>query len=462
MGYLYGNHTVAILVCLLGMGGYFLIDIPAAIGIDLKQYLTASSNQMPLSQSSFMQTFYSSLCGGGVTGSVLYGVYLSKFMTNSQSGIIFSALLLTSQIFLILGLYRRSLWIIAGGRWLQGFSMCVVNIAQMMYLDMYASTSFYYGALVMFKRGSSIASWFLAPNIICATVDSSASCIQQGNRTNSSTGVRLRHGRLDADGVDMVRTGLIGIYTICIAMVTFALIISSVLYHIDKSLSKSPRRQTTYSLLDIFGNISTKAWLAIGVFVLTFCPLYAMSSMMADYCKNHLGLNKNLASTYSSILSMVSLGAPLAGSVVDHWKIGKDTWALICCFTLLASQLIWGESLRQLSPTSSAAHALVAVFLLINGIFYTLFASMVFPWMASQVGQDYKIATFGMAFGLMQASLALISYAMGAGVDRFGWSYFPDIGGAILCVAFALTLVFKLLDRRLKDNNAPNKDAEAP
>ena len=74
---------------------------------------------------------------------------------------------------------------------------------------------------------------------------------------------------------------------------------------------------------------------------------------------------------------------------------------------------------------------------------------MVFPWMASQVGQDFKIATFGMALGLMQASLALISYAMGAGVDRFGWSYFPDIGGAILCVAFALKHLAKHLSSKI-------------
>ena len=100
----------------------------------------------------------------------------------------------------------------------------------------------------------------------------------------------------------------------------------------------------------------------------------------------------------------------------------------------------------------------VAGFLFVGGICYTIFASMVFSWMASLVKPESKVAVFGMALGLMQAALAVTGYGIGAGVDYFGWGYFPDLGAAVWSVAVILTLVFRMLERRVDIENDSDEE----
>ena len=153
--------------------------------------------------------------------------------------------------------------------------------------------------------------------------------------------------------------------------------------------------------------------------------------------KKHLGFSKEQASLLASISYLVSIfGAPSFGAVVD--LTGNHTlWGMLGCSLFTVSMFAWNFLVENMKGDASTDQifTMVVVLSIMNGVGYSIVASVYMAIMAVLTDQRLLATSYGLLFGIQQVGVAFMYYLSGKFIDAFkdenhtGYEYYPAFMG---------------------------------
>lgn len=421
-----------LLICLAGFGIYFVYDLPAAVGVDFK---TATN----MSQSDFMFTFYSLYSYPSAISAVFSGILIDNIFGLGLGGVVFAALAVISQMIIFAGLYFRQNFLLGLGRFLHGTASEPLGVVRSTYNAKYFPDALYYGLVLAASRAGSVGGFLLIPPALCWAYSDSPTC-QPANSTSSVL------PEFDIDQIFYALQVCIVIGTAAVITAMFMMfLLMKIDTHFDKKLGKDQNAAKSMLKLSSVKKFPLGAWCLIMIFMFFYSSIFPFNSMLPDYLKEHLGFNKEQASLMSSVVYLLSVvGAPGFGKIVDITK-KHPIWAISACTGLGVSQFAWGWIVQATSEENRAGlYWTIFALNFINGICYSIIASTISPWLGKMMPMNLKATAFGLLFGIQQIGVGSITYLLGEGVDRLGWTYFPYLCGAVSFISafFCILTIF--------------------
>jgi len=439
-----------ILICFAGFGIYFVYDLPAAVGVDFK---TATN----MSQSDFMFTFYSLYSYPSAISAVFSGILIDNIFGLGLGGVVFAALAVVSQIVIFAGLHFRNNFLLGFGRFLHGTASEPLGVVRSTYNAKYFPDAVYYGMVLAASRAGSVGGFLLIPPVLCWAYSDSPTCRVapveiSSNTTDNSFGNFSENVTLGffSDTPDFDIDQIFYALQVCIVIGTGAVITAMLMMiilmkidtHFDRKLGNDQNAAKSMLKLSSVQQFPLGAWCLILIFMFFYSSIFPFNTMLPDYLKEHLGFNKEQASYMSSVVYLLSVvGAPGFGKIVDMTK-KHPIWALSACTGLGISQCAWGW-IVQATPEDERSGLYWTIFALnfINGICYSIIASTISPWLGKMMPMKLKATAFGLLFGIQQLGVGSITYLLGQGVDKLGWTYFPYLCGFVSFVSAAVCVI---------------------
>ncbi|KAF9908469.1 hypothetical protein BX616_000148 [Lobosporangium transversale] len=439
------HWVVLTLACLLLFGNYYCYDIPAALNVQLEEWLGAdyATHQYHLN------LLYSAYSLPNIVLPVLGG-YLIDRLSASRMLVLFSLCICLGQSIFAIGVSVKSIWVMVLGRLIFGIGGECLEIAQAKITTDWFKARWLGFALGMNLSSARIATAIndnLSPaiathggGVIGASWAGVGICVLSllcgfwlayldSPKSRRSAGVRLdardrRKDRIRSNN-NSVLVGRHAINASSDSTLTMSSVALEEEDEIEKEIEMAEDDRMLYS--EIF-TLQTNFW------ILCLCCISLYVLQKKWYTKN-----PTKAGTIMSIPDLVSsIGSPICGFLVDQF----GNRARYIPFSAIL--LIWAHT--QLGFTTITP--IIGMFIL--GLAYSLFASVLWPCIPFLVN-DHQLGTaYGLVTIALNISLTIFPMIVASILDVTNGSY-PHVEGlfiSLAIIALALSIILNILDSR--------------
>ncbi|KAF9386528.1 hypothetical protein CPB97_003602 [Podila verticillata] len=450
------HWVVLALACLLLFGNYYCYDIPAALNVQLEEWM-GTSYEVHQYQLNMLYSAYSlpniilPLAGG----------YLIDRLSASRMLILFSLCICLGQAVFAIGLSFKSFTVMVLGRFIFGIGGECLEVAQAkITTDWFKSrwlglalglnlSSARIGTALNDNLSPAIAT--TAGGVLAASWTGVGVCVLSLGcgfalahldrpESRKQSGVRVDAKDRKQEAISSPKDNIIGRQSLNVSSDSTMTMSSEAMEEqeeIEKETEMAEDDQMLYS--EIF-TLQTNFWILCLCCILLYGAAVPFNHISSDFLqKKWYHNNPTRAGTVMSIPDLVSsVGSPLCGYLVD--RFGHRARYI----PLSAVLLIWAHTqlgFTQLNP-------ILAMLLL--GLAYSLFASALWPCIPFLV-EDHQLGTaYGLVTIALNISLTVFPMAVAAILHLTDGSY-QWVEGLFISLAgigFILSIVLNILDKR--------------
>ncbi|KAF9302346.1 hypothetical protein BGZ74_005492 [Mortierella antarctica] len=450
------HWVVLALACLLLFGNYYCYDIPAALNVQLEEWM-GTSYEVHQYQLNLLYSAYSlpniilPLAGG----------YLIDRLSASRMLILFSLCICLGQGVFAIGLSFKSITAMVLGRFIFGIGGECLEVAQAkITTDWFKSrwlglalglnlSSARIGTALNDNLSPAIAT--TAGGVLAASWTGFCVCVLSlgcgialahldGPASRKQSGVRVDAKDRKQEAISSPKDNIIGRQSLNVSSDSTMTLSSEAMEEqeeIEKENEMAEDDQMLYS--EIF-TLQTNFWILCLCCILLYGAAVPFNHISSDFLqKKWYTNNPTRAGTVMSIPDLVSsVGSPLCGYLID--RFGHRARYI----PLSALLLIWAHTLlgfTQINPVLA---------MLVLGLAYSLFASALWPCIPFLV-EDHQLGTaYGLVTIALNLSLTVFPMAVAAILHLTDGSY-QWVEGLFIALAgmgFVLSIVLNILDQR--------------
>lgn len=395
------KSIVMLMLCFLGFGSYFCYDNPAA----LQNYIEKDLN-LTVTEYTLLYSLYSwpNVVLNFIGGFLLDSVFGIRLGTN-----IYMFLTFLGQLCFSSGVWFRSFWIMALGRFIFGIGAESLAVAQNNY------------AVVWFKED--LLNMAFGLQLSFARVGSTVNFMVMESVYNWV--------QTKVSGVDGLAITLYLATLTCVFSLICSLILGLMHKKAENSLQTENSTPAAPVRLTDVKNFDGRFWFITLIIVFYYVAIFTFIMVGKSFFMEMFKLNEQDSNFLCSIVYLISgIASPILGLFID--KVGRNMYWIILgiLFTISAHSLL---AFSKLNPYVAMS---------IMGISYSILASSLWP-LVSLILPDHQLGTaYGVCGAVQNLGLAIFTIVVGSIVNT--WSYFIlelfFIGSLIVALHAAIIL----------------------